>query len=250
MNEPGYKSLISYSLAQTAFDLGWDFVPQFFSKIEDSRQRDQIKQALRSLKQNIVEGSEKIDLASKLNLYSVSRASLAEALEDFEDILRLGKLMKWQKDDPRLRKFQRLFESRPSNPSRPSCSVREVKEALGGVEGIEGSSPSSPSRPSNPSRSSSPSHPSCLVREEVEAVANYEIDLLIRCGYLLDRQIKALEEKHQTEGDYRENLKNKRNEYLKNQPIIKRAKEDEWLDNYMKDQGYKKLPSGEFVKEK
>lgn len=226
MNEPGYKSLISYNLAQTAFDLGWDFVPRYFSKIEDSRQRDQIKQALRSLKQNIVEGSEKIDLASKLNLYSVARASLAEALEDFEDILRLGRLPKWQKDDLRLQKFQRLFESRPaspSSPSRPSCTVKEVKEALGG--------------------------PSDLSREAVEAAANYEIDLLIRAGFLLDRQIKALEEKHQTEGDYRENLRNKRNEYLKNQPIIKRAKEDEWLVNYMKDQGYKKLPSGEFIKE-
>ena len=198
-----------------------------------------------------VEGSEKNDLASKLNLYSVARASLAEALEDFEDILRLGRLPKWQKDDPRLRKLQHLFESSgPSHSSSPSgslsgpsCSAREVKDALGGIEekeGIEGS-PSSPS---------GPSHPSGLSREAVEAVANYEIDLLIRCGYLLDRQIKTLEEKHQTEGDYRENLRNKRNEYLKNRLLIQREKEDKWLDNYMKDQGYKKLPSGQFVKKK
>lgn len=47
----------SYKLAQIAFDLGWDFVPKYYPKIEDSRQRDQIKQALHSHKQNIVEGS-------------------------------------------------------------------------------------------------------------------------------------------------------------------------------------------------
>ncbi len=57
MAEAGYKQLISYKLAQTAFDLGWDFVPKYYRRIEDSRQRDQIKQALRSHKQNIVEGS-------------------------------------------------------------------------------------------------------------------------------------------------------------------------------------------------
>lgn len=50
MAEAGYKSLISYKLAQIAFDLGWDFVPKYYPKYEDSRQRDQIKQALRSYK--------------------------------------------------------------------------------------------------------------------------------------------------------------------------------------------------------
>ena len=56
MGEAGYKSLISYKLANIAFILGWEFVPLYYSKYEDGRQRDQIKQALRSHKQNIVEG--------------------------------------------------------------------------------------------------------------------------------------------------------------------------------------------------
>lgn len=50
MAEAGYKSLISYKLAQIAFDLGWDFVPKYYERFEDARQRDQIKQALRSHK--------------------------------------------------------------------------------------------------------------------------------------------------------------------------------------------------------
>jgi len=63
--EAGYKQLISYKLAKVAFDLGWDFVPKYYSKYEDHRQRDQIKQALRSHKQNIVEGSSERSLSPK-----------------------------------------------------------------------------------------------------------------------------------------------------------------------------------------
>jgi four helix bundle protein len=82
MAEAGYKNLLSYKLAQLAFDLGWDFVPKYYNKYEDARQRDQIKQSLRSLKQNIVEGSAERSLSSKLKLYDVAKSSGMEALED------------------------------------------------------------------------------------------------------------------------------------------------------------------------
>ena len=190
MPEAGYKSLISYKLAQIAFDLGWDFVPRYYRRIEVSRQRDQIKQALRSHKQNIVEGSSERSLSRKLNLYDVAKSSGMEALEDFEDILRFERLPRWNRYDPRLKKLRQIFEgypfSNPSNPSTPSPpSVRSVQEVLGGLEGREG----------------------------IEATVNYLIDLLIRSGYLLDRQMNAVEEKHQKEGGYRESLLKKRLEY-------------------------------------
>jgi four helix bundle suffix protein len=51
--------------------------------------------------------------------------------------------------------------------------------------------------------------------EGIEIVANYMIDLLTRSGYLLDKQINAVEDKHRTEGGYRENLLKKRLEYRK-----------------------------------
>jgi four helix bundle protein len=105
----GYKSLVSYKLAQISFDLGWDFVPKYYSKYEDSRQRDQIKQALRSHKQNIVEGSADRSLSSKLKLYDVAKASGMEA-QDFEDIQRLEDLSRWQKNDPRLTRLHKIFE--------------------------------------------------------------------------------------------------------------------------------------------
>lgn len=190
MAEAGYKQLISYKLAQIAFDLGWDFVPRYYRKIEDSRQRDQIKQALRSHKQNIVEGSSERSLSSKLKLYDVAKSSRMEAIEDFEDILRSENLPRWGKDDPRLRKLHQVFEGypNPSNPSTPPRpSVKAVTEALGGLGGREG----------------------------LEAMVNYLVDLLTRSGYLLDRQINAVEEKHQREGGYNEKLLKKRLEYRK-----------------------------------
>lgn len=188
MAEPGYKQLISYKLALIAFELGWEFVPTYYNKIEDSRQRDQIKQALRSHKQNIVEGSSERSLSSKLKLYDVAKASGMEALEDFEDIFRFENLPRWDKADPRLKKLRQTFEGypNPSNPPTPSnLSISAVKKELGGSEGREG----------------------------LEAIVNYLVDLLVRSCYLLDRQINSVEEKHQREGGYRENLLKRRLEY-------------------------------------
>ena len=54
-------------------------------------------------------------------------------------------------------------------------------------------------------------------KEEIETIVNYLIDLLTRCGYMLDRQINAVEEKHTREGGYRENLLQKRLAYKRSQ---------------------------------
>jgi four helix bundle suffix protein len=190
MAENGYKSLISYKLAVIAFQLGWDFVPKYFNRIEDSRQRDQIKQALRSHKQNIVEGSSERSLSSKLKLYDVAKASGMEALEDFEDILRFEQLPRWDKADFRLKRLRQTFEDypNPSNSPTPSLpSTANVKRDLGELEGKGG----------------------------IEAVVNYLIDLLTRSGYLMDKQINAVEAKHQREGGYNENLLKRRLEFQK-----------------------------------
>lgn len=190
MAEAGYKSLISYKLANIAFILGWEFVPIYYSKYEDGRQRDQIKQALRSHKQNIVEGDSERSLSAKLKLLDVSKSSGMEALEDFEDILKLERLPRWNKDDARLKKLRQLFEGYPiSNPSPPpNPSITLLREELGGIDGKEG----------------------------LESVVNYLIDLLIRSGFFLDKQMNALEKKHQTEGGYNEKLLRKRLEYRRN----------------------------------
>ena len=159
----------------------WDFVPVYYWKREDGRQRDQMKQAVRSLKQNIVEGSEERSLSSKLKLYDVARASGGELLEDYEDVLRLEGLPRWNKDDPRLRRLRSFFEP-PSGPSLPSCS-----SILKIIQGNQ--------------------------KDQTEIIVNYLIDLGIRCGYLLDRQINAVEDKHKKEGGYNEKLLKRRLEH-------------------------------------
>lgn len=114
-----------------------------------------------------------------------------EALEDFEDILRLEHLKRWDKNDPRLIKLRRFIENYPPNPSNSpipptiasiKATVGIKKEGLGGREGIEG-------------------------------IVNYLIDVLTRGGYLLDKQINAVEKKHEAEGGYSENLLKKRLAY-------------------------------------
>ena len=195
----GYKNLISYKLALIAFDLTWEFVPQYYYRIEDGRQRDQMKQAMRSTKQNVVEGSSERSLSSKLKLYDVAKSSLNEILEDLEDILRLEKLLRWQKNDWRLIKLHRVIEGYPiSSPSASSVpsflSISLVLETIEirGIRGTRGIR---------------------WTREEIEIIANYLIDVLTRCGYLLDKQINAVEEKHRIEGGYRENLLKRRLDY-------------------------------------
>lgn len=197
----GYKYLLSYQLSKIAFDLGWEFIPQYFIGSEFSRQRDQIYQDLRSHKQNIVEGSAERSLSSKLKLYDVSKSSGQEALEDFEDILRFENLPRWDKNDPLLIKLRRVIEgyypSHPSGPSIPSHPSLPQKATIAAVLKTLGKEGTRRIRRGEG-------------QEEAEIIVNYIIDVLTRAGYLLDRQINAVEKKHETEGGYNENLLKKR----------------------------------------
>ncbi len=184
----GYKDLLSYKNARIVFALTWEFVPIYYNKHEDARQRDQMRQASRSYKQNLVEGSEDRSLSSKLKLYDVARASGGELLEDYDDILLMEQLPMWDKFDVRLKNFQKL-ESSPSFSSSPSCS-----SVLGGTRGIRGTR---------------------WTREETEILCNYLIDLIKRTNYLMDQQIRSVEDRHQKEGGYRENLLRRRLEFRK-----------------------------------
>ena len=84
----GYQNLLSYQKAQIVYDATVYFCARFLSKKD--RTYDQMVQAARSGKQNIVEGSQ-ISGTSKeleLKLTNVARASLEELLDDYRDFLR------------------------------------------------------------------------------------------------------------------------------------------------------------------
>lgn len=68
-----------------------------------SRTIDQMRQAARSCKQNIVEGVSDgtVSLEMCIRLIGVARGSVMELREDYADFLRQHKCKIWTKDDPR-----------------------------------------------------------------------------------------------------------------------------------------------------
>lgn len=70
---------------------------------EKTRTIDQMRQAARSCKQNIVEGVSDNTVSAKIciNLMGIARGSVRELREDYEDFLRQHKFEIWSKDDPR-----------------------------------------------------------------------------------------------------------------------------------------------------
>ncbi len=110
----GYKKLLSYQKAEIIYDATVYFTGRFYKR--GDRTIDQMIQAARSGKQNIVEGS----LASgtskemEIKLTNVARASLEELLVDYQDFLRVRKLIEWTKNHPyskRLRDLNRQTEA-------------------------------------------------------------------------------------------------------------------------------------------
>src|SRR6266446_10681616 len=94
----GYAGLVAYQKALIVFQGTTRFCERFLEKRD--RTVDQMTQAARSGKQNIVEGS-KVSGTSKeaeIKLLNVARSSLEELLEDYRDFLRNGRLRLWPKD--------------------------------------------------------------------------------------------------------------------------------------------------------
>ena len=88
----GYRNLITYQKSEIIYDGTVYFCKRFFHKYD--RTIDQMVQAARSGKQNIVEASMASGTSkeTEIKLTNVARASLEELLIDFEDFLRTNKL--------------------------------------------------------------------------------------------------------------------------------------------------------------
>jgi four helix bundle protein len=88
----GYQNLRSFQKAQIVYDATVYFCARFLSKRD--RTCDQMVQAARSGKQNIVEGSQISGTSKELEikLANVARASLEELLTDYRDFLRTRNL--------------------------------------------------------------------------------------------------------------------------------------------------------------
>ena len=85
-----YQELLSYQKATVVYDVTFRFCQRFL-KFGD-RTIDQMIQAARSGKQNIIEGSKASGTSkeTELKLTNVARASLEELLEDYRDFCGCG----------------------------------------------------------------------------------------------------------------------------------------------------------------
>jgi len=167
----GYKKLLSYRKTEIIYDATVAFCSRFINKRD--RTYDQMIQAARSGKQNIVEGS-KMSATSKeseIKLIGVARASLEELLTDFEDYLRTQKYSIWDKD------------------SKEALLIRQ----LGRKDDI-----------------SYDLYKEFIETRPADVVANIIICLIHQANYLLDKQLQSLEQEFLKQGGLRERMYNAR----------------------------------------
>ena len=108
MNTGGYRKLKVYRKTEVIYDLTYYFCKKYL-KLGD-RTIDQMVQAARSGKQNIVEGNEVAETSAEtmLKLLGVARASLQELLIDYEDYLRVRNLRLWADDSKEVDVMRKL----------------------------------------------------------------------------------------------------------------------------------------------
>ncbi|MBN1548156.1 MAG: four helix bundle protein [Syntrophaceae bacterium] len=163
----GYQNLLSYQKAQIVYDATVRFCERYLNKRD--RTYDQMVQAARSGKQNILEGSQASGTSKKteIKLTNVARASLEELLEDYRDFLRVRRLEEWIRDHPYTKRLRELNR-------QPGADYDTFRK------GIE--------------------HPDPAI------AANVIIGLIKVTTYLLDRQLNQLEKAFVEEGGLSERM--------------------------------------------
>ena len=176
----GIENTLVYWLASEIYYLNSIFLKMYISKF--SRTHDQMEQAARSGKQDLVEGSAENSTSSNLMLSGVSRASYSELYEDYKDFLFKGGYILWDKDDPRVVSLRKiLIDPHGTHVTHDAHSWN----------GIAFSDP--------------------------ESFANLMATLCKKEGFLMDRFLAGIEKKFVKDGGFRENLYKKRAEYKRRQ---------------------------------
>ena len=107
-NRGNYKKLLSYQKSNVIFELTYYFCHKYLSK--GDRTIDQMVQAARSGKQNIIEGCSASSTSAKteIKLLNVAKASLLELLEDYEDYLKVRNHRQWEEDSVEMEAMRKL----------------------------------------------------------------------------------------------------------------------------------------------
>ncbi len=162
-----YLELLSYRKAEIVYDITFRFTQKFLSR--GDRTVDQMVQAARSGKQNIAEGAKaaKTSTEMELKLTNVARASLEELMIDYHDFLRVRDLTIWGKHSKQVAYVKKLAR-------RPDESYETYR-------------PFVETRPA-------------------ETIANIAYTLVNQANYLLDQQIRRLEEDFLETGGLKEQM--------------------------------------------
>jgi len=161
-----YKKLLSYQKTEVIFEMTYYFCHHYLQR--GDRTIDQMVQAARSGKQNIVEGCAASATSNKteIKLVSVAKASLQELLEDYEDYLRTRGHRQWEEGSKELEAMRRLG--------------REHNDA--------------------------PFFMNLVQTRPPETIANMAIVLIKQADYLLFRQLQRLADDFVEEGGFSERM--------------------------------------------
>jgi four helix bundle suffix protein len=180
----GYRKLLSYQRAEVVYDATVRFCQRYFNRRD--RTVDQMVQAARSGKQNIIEASMASGTSkeTEIKLTNVARASLEELLADYRDFLRVRSIAEWTKDHPFARWLAQLVRT-------PGAGYDNFKKAV--------------------------EHPDPAI------AANAIIGLIKTASYLLDRQLRHLEQAFLNEGGLRERMTRARIDHRDRHAAIRRT---------------------------
>jgi four helix bundle suffix protein len=162
-----YQELKAFQKAEVVYDLTVRFARKYLAR--GDRTIDQMVQAARSGKKNLLEGS-KASRTSKemeIKLTNVGRASLEELLDDYLDFLRSRDLPLWAKDSREALYVRRLGTKQPQ--------TFELYRAI-------------------------------FATRPPEIIANMAICWINQANYLIDRQIARLEKDFLEQGGLRERM--------------------------------------------
>ncbi len=175
IHKTNYRELAVYQKAEAIYDVTYFFAHKYLER--GDRTIDQMIQAARSGKQNIVEGAEAGEASSEMEikLTNVARASMQELLIDYEDYLRTRRLELWSRNDPR------------TIATLKAC--RAHNDTAFFMHRIEERSP--------------------------EAIANIAVTLIHQVDYMLERYMQHLQMRFVANGGVREQMMQARLQYRK-----------------------------------
>ena len=173
-----YKKLLSYQKSDVIFQLTYYFCHNYLQR--GDRTIDQMIQAARSGKQNIIEGSmaSSTSVKTELKLVNVAKASLQELLEDYEDYLKTRGHRQWEEGSAEYEAMRRL--GREHNDSEYFMNLVQTRPP--------------------------------------ETIANMAIILIKQADYLLHKQLQRLSDDFIKEGGFSERMTRMRKSYRNSYP--------------------------------